>query len=197
MKNKRKTVNEKLKEYHSKLLTKLLGDRYITRLNLNYLSFTNNKTGTIRIVSCPYLYKDGGVIYILRSYKKDIAKYIIFKKIEFLDEGLFGIGVDSKIDLKYRNKSELVVVSYVHDYFKNSFNNYLKIFYIKKVLNKKYIIKTKCLETNLTKEIIKNFSLQHMITLTDNHVSIMNEFNDNKKICSTLSLSDININKRK
>lgn len=190
MKNKRKTVNEKLKEYHLNILSKLLNERELNNLNKKYLCYFNNKTGIIRIISCPYLYRDGGVVYILKSLKKDIANYSIIKKIEIKDNEFFGIGLDAVIDLRYRNNSKLIVVSNVVDEFFNKL--YIKLYLFTRILGKRALVRSISYPVNINLKDVDITNLKNIVILNNDEINlIIDNFDNDKKHRRTLKLQSI------
>lgn len=190
MKNKRKTVNENLKEYHFNLLSKLLTEREINNLNKKYLCYFNNKTGTVRIISCPYYYRDGGVVYILKSLRTDISNYSIIKKIDIRDNEFFGIGLDGTIDLRYRNNSKLVVVSNVVDEFFNK--SYIKLYVFTRILGKRALVRAFMYPINKKLMDVDVDNLRNMVILNNDEVSLaIDSFDKDKKHRRTLKLQSI------
>lgn len=148
-------------KFYNNLLSKHLTLREFTSIDFNNISFYNNKNLTIRAVGCPYLYKEGSVVYIFKSSKEDKDDYVLVKEIENLDVGKFGYSINMVLDssLKYRNV--LVVSSY------SKTNKILKTYIYNNVFGKE--LNLNIIRNDISIEIVDNVKL----ILSKNKTSIM------------------------
>ncbi len=149
-------VTNKLRNYHLNLLSKLIAKSDYDRINQELISYDNNDSGIIRVIGCPYKNNNGGVIYILKSSKKDIANYKLLNSIVINESGLLGTSISISTDSKVSHKNKLVFTSIDKDQ--------LKVYIYSKFLNKN--MSNRVLNLSL-KTSDNNSYLKNIITLID------------------------------
>lgn len=102
---------ENIKTYYNNLLGKHLTLREFSAIDFRDVSYYCNKNSTVRVVGCPNLHKEGGVVYIFKSNKEDVEDYTLVREIKCLDPGKFGYRINLLLDSKCKYKNVLVVTN--------------------------------------------------------------------------------------
>lgn len=149
-------ISETLREYHLNILKKLISEEEFRKIDKDLISFDNNRSGLVRVIGCPYKNNNGGVIYILKSSKKDIANYKLIKSIAIDEPGMLGTSISISTDSKISHRNKLIFTSINKDQ--------LKVYIYSKFLNKN--MSNRVLNLSL-KTSDNNSYLKNIITLID------------------------------